>query len=148
MSQEGKMPDFIRQHLREYAEAPQKAHDWDATFAGGRPNTPTLLLTTVGRKSGRPITVPLIYGKDNDRYVVVASKGGAAEHPAWYLNLSAEAQVDVQVAEKTFKAVARTATGAERERLWNMMSEIYPPYPEYQQRTEREIPVVVLEPTH
>jgi deazaflavin-dependent oxidoreductase (nitroreductase family) len=138
-------PKWIVDHLRQYAESPEKGHLWDGSAAGGHANTPTLLLTTTGRKSGRQLTMPLIYGQDGDRYVVVASKGGDPKHPAWYLNLQDNPQVDVQVVRDTFAAVARTATGEERARLWEMMSKIYPPYPSYQQRTDREIPVVVLE---
>lgn len=139
------LPKWIVDHLRRYAESPEKGHLWDGAAVGGYPDTPTLLLTTTGRKSGRQLTMPLIYGKDGDGYVIVASKGGAPRHPAWYLNLHDNPQVTVQVIRDKFPAVARTATGAERERLWKMMSAIYPPYPSYQQRTDREIPVVVLE---
>ncbi len=140
------LPDWIGKHLGEYQQSGEKGHYWDATFAGGHAKTPTLLLTTTGRKSGKQITMPLIYGADGNSYVIVASKGGAPEHPAWYLNLQANAEVGLQVADKKLRAVARTSTGAERQRLWDMMSAVYPPYPEYQTRTEREIPVVVLEP--
>jgi deazaflavin-dependent oxidoreductase (nitroreductase family) len=139
------VPQWISDHLRRYEEAPAEGHLWDATAPGGYPNTPTLLLTTTGRKSGKQITMPLIYGKEDDRYIIVASKGGAPQHPAWYLNLQANPQVDVQVVEEKFRAIARTATGEERQRMWQLMSAIYPPYPDYQKRTEREIPVVVLE---
>ena len=137
--------DWVVKHLDVYNASGKKGHYWDATFAGGHAKTPTLLLTTTGRKSGKQLTMPLIYGEDGNNYVIVASKGGAPEHPAWYLNLQANPQVDLQVADKKFHAVARTATAQERERLWKMMSDVYPPYPEYQTRTTREIPVVVLE---
>ncbi|HEY6644659.1 nitroreductase family deazaflavin-dependent oxidoreductase [Povalibacter sp.] len=139
------LPKWIVDHLHRYAESPEKGHLWDATAVGGHADTPTLLLTTTGRKSGRQLTMPLIYGRDGDRYVIVASKGGAPQHPAWYLNLQANPEVTLQVIRDKFPAVARTATGEERERLWKMMSAIYPPYPSYQERTDREIPVVVLE---
>jgi proline iminopeptidase len=119
---------------------------WDASVAGGRGLVPTLLLTTRGRKSGAPRVLPLIYGKTPRGYVVVASKGGAPSHPAWYRNLSAHPEVEVQVGPQTFQARARTATGGERSALWKQMVEIYPPYDDYQRRTAREIPVVVLEP--
>ena len=145
MSEKNEVPGWITKHLNEYATAPEKGHLWDATAAGGRPDTPTLLLTTTGRKSGKQITMPLIYGVDGDRWVIVASKGGAPEHPAWFLNLQAKPQVELQVVGKKFSAVARVASGEERARLWKLMSDIYPPYPEYQTRTTREIPVVVLE---
>lgn len=146
MNQKNALPDWINKHLEAYARSPLTAHFWDGSFAGGKPNTPTLLLTTTGRKSGRQITTPLIYGVDSGRYIVIASKGGAPEHPAWFVNLSAHPSVHVQVAEKKFTAQAATASGAESERLWAMMTAIYPPYPSYQQRTQRAIPVVVLQP--
>ena len=139
------LPQIIADHLRQYQQSPREGHLWDARAAGGYADTPTLLLTTVGRKSGKQLTMPLIYGKDAERYVVVASKGGAPQHPAWYLNLASNPQVEVQVADEKFSATARTATGAERQRLWDLMSKVYPPYPSYQERTDREIPVVVLE---
>lgn len=87
----------------------------------------------------------LIYGKDGDRYVVVASKGGAPEHPLWYENLAAHPEVEVQVLADRFRAQARTAEGEERTRLWKLMTGIWPDYDQYQQKTSREIPVVVLE---
>jgi proline iminopeptidase len=89
--------------------------------------------------------MPLIYGEADGKYVVVASKGGAPQHPGWYLNLDAKPEVEVQVLANRFRAKARTAAGAERARLWEKMAAIYPPYNDYQKKTEREIPVVVLE---
>jgi len=141
------LPDWIRDHLRRYRESNgADGHLWDSKFAGGPGPVPTLLLTTTGRKSKRPQTLPLIYGKTPDGYVIVASKGGAPTHPAWFLNLHDEPEVDVQVIAEKFRARARVATGDERAALWKQMSAIYPPYDDYQRRTEREIPVVVLEP--
>jgi deazaflavin-dependent oxidoreductase (nitroreductase family) len=105
----------------------------------------TLLLTTTGRRSGQSRTTPLIYGRDGERYVVVASRGGAPTHPAWYDNLVAQPAVQVQVMADRFTARARTATPAERPALWKTMAAIWPPYDDYQARTTREIPVVVLE---
>ena len=104
-----------------------------------------LLLTTKGRKTGRPGTTPLIYARNGDGYVVVASRGGAPEHPGWYRNLVKNPDVEVQVEEDVFDARARTAEGAERERLWKTVNEVWPHYEEYQRRTDRTIPVVVLE---
>jgi len=144
MSDKNAVPGWITKHLGEYAAAPEKGHLWDATFAGGRPNTPTLLLTTTGRKSGKQITMPLIYGADGERCIIVASKGGAAEHPAWFLNLQAQPLVDLQVIDKKIRAVASIASGEERARLWQVMADIYPPYIDYQKKTSREIPVVIL----
>ena len=138
------LPDWIVAHLEDYATDPEKGHLWDGSQFGGHKDTTTLLLTTRGRKTGRTITLPLIYGKDGDNQVIVASKGGAPENPAWYLNLKADPNVEVQVAADRFSAVASIATGSERERLWKLMAGVYPPYDDYQSRTEREIPVVVL----
>ena len=146
MPNKAERPIWIGKHLHEYRQSPSKGHAWDARAAGGHADTPTLLLTTTGRKSGKQLTAPLIYGVDGSNYVVVASKGGAPEHPSWYLNLQTQPDVEVQVVEKKTRAVARTATGAERQRLWETMTAIYPPYPSYQRKTNREIPVVVLEP--
>ncbi|MFY9328256.1 MAG: nitroreductase family deazaflavin-dependent oxidoreductase [Georgfuchsia sp.] len=143
---ESKLPDWMQQHLDRYLETNgAEGHLKDFTANGGKPNTPTLLLTTTGHKSGKPITLPLIYGRDGANYIVVASKGGAPAHPTWYLNLAAQPKVDVQVLDKKFRAVARTASGAERQRLWQLMAGVYPPYNDYQKLTAREIPVVVLE---
>jgi deazaflavin-dependent oxidoreductase (nitroreductase family) len=105
----------------------------------------TLVLTTTGRKSGQPRRSAMIYGQDGDSLVVIASLGGAPAHPNWYLNLVAEPHVDVQVGAERFPARARTAEGDERARLWSVMARIWPNYDVYQTRTERRIPVVVLE---
>lgn len=140
----GALPQWIIDHLDEYERDPAKGHLWDARPFGGNPSTPCLLLTTRGRKTGRQLTLPLIYGRDGDDVVVVGSKGGAAEHPSWMKNLLADPNVGVQVAADQYQATARVSSGAERARLWEMMARIYPPYLDYQKRTEREIPVVVL----
>ena len=104
----------------------------------------TLILTTVGRTTGEKHSTPLIFGRDGDDVVIVASKGGAPEHPGWYRNLVKTPEVGVQIRGDRFQATARTAEGDERERLWATMSEIWPAYDEYKTKTEREIPVVVL----
>jgi deazaflavin-dependent oxidoreductase (nitroreductase family) len=110
-----------------------------------RDGIPTLLLTTTGSKSGKATTTPLIYGQDGDNYMVIGSRGGAPSHPQWYLNLSADSGVQVQVKADKFNARARTASPEEKPRLWGIMAKIYPPYDEYQGRTDREIPVIILE---
>lgn len=134
------LPDWIKDHLRRYIDSDgEDGHLWNGV--------PTLLLTTKGRKSGEWQTLPLIYGKDGRACVLVASKGGHAQHPAWYLNLTAEPEVRLQVGADKFTARARTATGAERSRLWAEMRKIWPAYDDYQKATTREIPVVVLERT-
>jgi deazaflavin-dependent oxidoreductase (nitroreductase family) len=142
------LPDWIRDHVRRYRESNgADGHLWDSKVAGGPGPVPTLLLTTTGRKSKRRQTLPLIYGKTKSGYAIVASKGGAPSHPAWFLNLRDDPTVDVQVAADQFRARARVASGGERAALWQQMAAIYPPYDDYQRRTQREIPVVVLEPT-
>jgi deazaflavin-dependent oxidoreductase (nitroreductase family) len=141
------LPDWIQDHLQRYMNSDgADGHYWDAAGAGGEGLFPTLLLTTTGRKSGDSSTIPLIYGKTDRGYCVIASKGGAPAHPAWYLNLDADPDVHVQVAADKFSATPRVAEGEEREALWAQMVGIYAPYTDYQAATERKIPVVVLEP--
>ena len=105
---------------------------------------PVLLLTTTGRKSGKARTQPLLYLTDGDALVVVASFGGSREHPAWFLNLEANPDVEVQVGPEARRTRARVATQEERARLWPRLVQMYRPYESYQRRTEREIPVVIL----
>ena len=139
------LPAWIKDHVSRYlATNGEDGYLWDASLGGGKGLVPTLLLTTVGRKSGRILTLPLIFGRSGPDYVVVASKGGAPAHPAWYLNLEANPDVQVQVKADKFKARAHTATAEERATLWPRMVEIYGPYTDYQKKTEREIPLVVL----
>jgi deazaflavin-dependent oxidoreductase (nitroreductase family) len=129
---------FGPEHVRRYQETDgQVGYLWRGA--------PILLLTTTGRSTGEPTTTPLIFGRSGDDYVVVASKGGAPQHPGWYRNLAKSAEVEVQVQADRFRARARTAAGDERERLWRAMNEIWPSYDSYAEKTEREIPVVVLE---
>jgi deazaflavin-dependent oxidoreductase (nitroreductase family) len=130
---------FGDEHVRRYRETGGAVgHIW-------RQGSTILLLTTTGRTSGEKRTSPLIYAADGDRYVIVASKGGAPDHPAWYKNLEKTPEVELQVKDEVFRARARTAQGEERERLWRKANEVWPPYEEYAKRTTREIPVVVLE---
>ena len=112
-------------------------------FPGG---APVLLLTTTGRKSGKARTTPLIYLRDGSDLVVVASKGGMDHHPLWYHNLVANPEVAVELENETFPLRARTADAADRARLWPKLCAVYPDYQVYQERTDREIPVVVLSP--
>ena len=142
------LPDWIKNHLKRYIESDgADGHLWDTADAGaeGLGVVPTLLLTTTGRRTGESLTIPLIYGKTDHGFCVIASKGGAPAHPAWYLNLEADPAVHVQVAADKFNARARIAGGEEREALWKQMEEIYSPYNDYQAATDRKIPVVVLE---
>ena len=108
---------------------------------------PTLLLTVVGRRSGEPRTSALIFGRDGDDYLVVASMGGAPMHPKWYLNLQSQPAAEIQVLDERLPVTARTATPDEKLRLWRIVTEVWPNYDVYQSRTERDIPVVVLSPS-
>lgn len=131
---------FGQEHVDRYrATDGAEGYEWRGTQ--------TLLLTTKGRRSGQPRTTPLIFAPVDGGYAIVASKGGSAEPPAWYRNLTAEPEVEVQVKGDVFKARARTADAEEKAALWPTMVAEWPAYDEYQERTEREIPVVVLEPT-
>ncbi|RKN49546.1 nitroreductase family deazaflavin-dependent oxidoreductase [Micromonospora endolithica] len=130
---------WVANHIRRYVETDgAEGHEW-------RPGVFTLLLTTRGRRSGKLRRTALIYGRQGDGYLVVASQGGDPKHPAWYLNLLDEPLVRVQVGADTFTARARTATAAEKPRMWSEMARIWPAYDDYQAKTDREIPVVVLE---
>ena len=129
---------FGEEHVKRYQETDgAEGHEWRGSTV--------LLLTTTGRRSGQDRTTPLIYRTHGDDYVVVASKGGAPQDPSWYLNLSSDPNVSIQVLDDRFKAKARTASAEERPELWRIMTETWPPYDEYQSKTDREIPVVVLE---
>lgn len=141
------MPSWITEHINLYRDDPEKAHMWDSSMAGGKGVLPTLLLTTVGRKSGEPRPLPLIYKKVGNDYVIIASKGGAPAHPSWFLNLESNPDCEVQAGRDISQAKARVAAGAERDDLWKQLAEVYPPYLDYQKTAgDREIPVVVLEP--
>lgn len=127
-------------HVRRYVESGgADGHFW-------RKGAPTLVLTTTGRRSGLPRSTALIYGRDGDRVVVVASRAGEPQHPWWYLNLQANPRVTVQIMADTFTALAAPASPDERPRLWELMSGIWPSFLRYQKRTQREIPVIVLTP--
>jgi deazaflavin-dependent oxidoreductase (nitroreductase family) len=131
--------EWARDHLQRYVETDgREGHHWRGV--------PTLLLTTRGRKSGQARRTPLIYGQDGDRYIIVASLGGAPQHPLWYNNLTADPKVRIQVGDRVLDATARTATDEEKPTLWRVMTGIWPDYDSYQAKTERQIPVVVLEP--
>lgn len=131
--------DWVADHIRSYVESDgEQGHEWNGV--------PTLLLTTRGRRSGRLRRTALIYGRNGDSYLVVASKGGAPEHPNWYINLVADPQVEVQVGADKLTARARIAAPDEKPELWKRMTAIWPDYDQYQTKTDREIPVVVLDP--
>jgi deazaflavin-dependent oxidoreductase (nitroreductase family) len=142
------LPAWMQDHANRYlASGGTDGHMYKISQPG-RPEltVPSLLLTTTGRKSGDRYIFPLFYGTEGASYFIVASKGGAPEHPGWYRNILAHPEVEVQVGTKTLKARARTATGAERAQLWIKSLDFWPPYADYQTKTEREIPVVVLDP--
>ena len=137
--------DWAKEHVRRYRETRGvDGHIWKGHDGAG--HFPCLLLTTTGRKSGEARTTPLIYGRDGADYVVIASQGGRPDHPSWYLNLVENPGVEIQVEADSFAASARAADEDDRERLWNMMVRLYPPYADYRARAAatREIPVVVL----
>jgi deazaflavin-dependent oxidoreductase (nitroreductase family) len=128
---------FGQEHIDRYrATGGEEGHEWQGTRC--------LILTTRGRKSGEQRDSALIYGVHGDDYLLVASKGGAPDHPAWYKNLDADPQVTLQVGPEVFTATARTATAQERPELWAIMVKEWPAYDDYVKKTEREIPVVVL----
>ncbi|MER6512184.1 nitroreductase family deazaflavin-dependent oxidoreductase [Nonomuraea sp. NPDC001636] len=131
---------YGKEHVQRYqATDGAEGHDWN--------NTTVLLLTTKGRNSGKPYTTPLIYQRFGDDFLVVASKGGDPEDPQWYKNLLAHPDVEVQVKGDRFKARARTASAEEKPEMWRTMTRTWPQYDEYQEKTDRQIPVVVLERT-
>ena len=137
MSEGTTLPDWAVDHMNRYLETNgEDGHIWRGV--------PTLLLTTTGRSSGAPRMLPLIYGKDGDDHIIVASKGGYPDHPAWYTNIEASNAVQVQVAADKFSATAELVEGDDRARIWQVMAEIWPPYNEYQAKTDRQIPVVRL----
>ncbi|TME45655.1 MAG: nitroreductase family deazaflavin-dependent oxidoreductase [Chloroflexi bacterium] len=130
---------FGKEHVDRYvATNGEEGHNWVR-------GAPVLILTTTGRRSGETRSTPLIYGRSGDDYLVVGSKGGAPTPPAWYLNLQANPDVSVQVKADRFAARARTASKQEKPELWKIMTSIWPDYDEYQTKTEREIPVIILE---
>jgi len=130
--------NWIEDHLNRYLET----NGEDGHIFSG---VPTLLLTTMGRKTGQPYTTPLIYGQDGDRYLLVASRGGAPTNPGWYRNLVIQPDVEIQVKADRFSVRARTATPEEKGPLWELMAKIWPNYDEYKTKTAREIPLVILE---
>jgi deazaflavin-dependent oxidoreductase (nitroreductase family) len=138
---------WVADHLKAYLGSDgADGHILDMTALGGRADQKTLLLRTVGRRSGQVLIHPLIYEKVGEDYVIVASKGGAPDHPAWFLNLTAEPQTRFQAGRDHFRGTWRIAEGEERARIWQHMVEAYPPYADYQKKTSRQIPVVLLRP--
>jgi deazaflavin-dependent oxidoreductase (nitroreductase family) len=129
---------WVAKHVQSYVESNgRRGHRWSGVH--------TLLITTRGRKTGALHRTALIYGREGDRYVVVGSNGGKRHHPNWFRNLQKTPEVHVQVGPEKFHACARSATADERPRLWGLMTSIWPEYEKYQQKTSREIPVVIIE---
>lgn len=131
---------FGEEHVKRYLETNgEVGYEWNGV--------PTLILFTIGRKSGLERRTPLIFGRDGDAFVIIASQGGAPTHPSWFLNLLNDPSAQVQVKDVRFQVRARTAKDDdERNRLWSMMTTFWPSYDTYQSRTDRRIPLVVLEP--
>jgi len=128
---------FGAEHVRVYRETDgERGYHWRGTTI--------LLLTTEGRRSGESRTTPLIHRTDGDRWVVVASKGGSPTNPSWFENLQANPEATIEVKDATVAVRSSVAEGEERARLWSLMAEAWPAYNDYQTRTERQIPVVVL----
>jgi deazaflavin-dependent oxidoreductase (nitroreductase family) len=126
-------------HVLRYQETDgEVGYEWNGA--------PSLLLTTTGRRTGAVRTSPLIFGRDGEDFLVVASVGGMPNHPAWYLNLQADPHASIQVRAEHLDVVARTASPEEKPRLWAIVNEVWPNYDVYQSRTERVIPVVILTP--
>lgn len=129
-----------------------RGNTWLYKATGGRVGgkfrhgAPVALLTTRGRKTGQPRVSPLLYLRDGDRVIVVASRGGSDRNPLWYLNLKADPKVTVQIKDKVLNMTARDATEDERATLWPRLVEMYPDFDDYQSWTERKIPIVVCEP--
>ena len=144
-----RLPSWIAKHLDEYIRSNGKAgHMWDSRPFGGDKLVPTLLLTTLGRQSGRRSTMPLIYCRDGDGFVVAGSRGGAPEHPHWYLNLISASGGWIQVADEHHKVKAEPIEASEREPIWRTLVELFPPFLDYARNTQgiREIPLVRLTP--
>ena len=130
---------WVRDHIKAYLESDGKTgHLWRGVH--------TLLLTTRGRKTGKLHRTALIYGREGKNFLIVASNGGAPKHPNWYQNLVINPKIEIQVGADKYSAFARTATNEEKPRLWKIMADIFPNYLDYQAKTTREIPVVIIEP--
>lgn len=134
------MRAFVAAHRFVYAAS-------GGAIGGRQGKAPVLLLTTVGRKSGRRRTTPLLHLADGGNYVIVASNGGADQHPAWFLNLEHTSAAEVRVKRRRIAVTAERASAEEKERLWPLITAMYPAYGGYQRRTRRDIPVVILRPS-
>lgn len=137
--------DFITEHREMYLRSGgAQGHILDITAVGGHSFTTHCMIRYTGRKSGKVFITPLIYGDIGGEVVIVASKGGADQHPAWYLNIRDSDQVEFQIATQAFRGTWREPEGAERDRIWAFMVEVFPAYAQYQASTERRIPLVMM----
>ncbi|MDD9996287.1 MAG: nitroreductase/quinone reductase family protein [Gammaproteobacteria bacterium] len=138
---------ILQEHIALYRSDPVAAHDLDSTRFGGEGLVPTLLLTTTGRRSGKQRLAPLLYQPSGRGFIVVASNGGAPGNPYWYTNLRFNPACTVQVGKILYRAGACMLARGERAPYWDWMVRMWPPYARYQELTEREIPVLALDPT-
>ena len=137
--------DFMTEHREMYLRSGgAEGHIMDITPVGGHPFTTHCLIKYTGRKSGKVFITPLIYGDIGGEVVIVASKGGADEHPAWYLNIRDSDEVEFQIATQAFRGTWREPQGAEREKVWNFMVDVFPSYAGYQASTSRQIPLIMM----
>jgi deazaflavin-dependent oxidoreductase (nitroreductase family) len=140
--------DWKGEHLSAYLRSGgAEGHIMDVTDIGGHTFTTMLLLKYVGRKSGKTMITPLIYGDIGGEVVIVASKGGADHHPAWYLNVRDSKDLSFQIATQAYRATWREPQGSERTRVWDFMASVFPPYKTYQASTKREIPLLMMSVT-
>ena len=142
------MPEFNEKAMRQFNDNLIKEFRTNGGKVNSGPfvNAPLMLLTTTGAKSGRPFTTPLVYTKDGNRIVIIASKGGFPKHPAWFHNLKANPTVELEIGTKKFKAKATITSGAERQRLFDAQAKVMPQFNDYQKATTRVIPVIAMEP--
>ena len=139
--------EWLKQHTEAYLNDPEDAHDWDSSPVGGSGLVPTLLLTTIGRHSKKPRPTPLLYQPTGAGFIVVASRGGSDRHPAWFLNLRDNPECKLRVGKFSYRAKARILGQDERPAYWDWMVRFWPDYKTYQAKTDRQIPVVILEST-
>jgi deazaflavin-dependent oxidoreductase (nitroreductase family) len=136
---------WVADHFQTYVESGgTRGHVVDVSDIGGYSFTTTLLLKTIGRRTGEARISPLVYGDIAGELVIVGSRGGAPKHPAWYFNIKAAKEVEFQVATECFRGPWREPEGSERQKIWDFMVDVFPPYQEYQKATDRQIPLVML----
>jgi deazaflavin-dependent oxidoreductase (nitroreductase family) len=139
--------DWVTEHREMYLKSGgTEGHIMDVTAVGGHAFTTHCLIRYKGRKTGHVYITPLIYGDIGGEVVIVGSKGGADSHPAWYLNILDSKEIDFQIATQAYRATWREPQGAEREKVWNFMVDVFPPYQDYQASTKRQIPLVMMKP--